>query len=221
VAAVYGGYVDRYLEERPEKTRPKGVLYVTDLTKPCLRNALFSIIDPQPYPVNTLRVFEAGNVLEDWWVRNVLTGSKNVSVLGTQLPCYYSDGVVEIHGRLDALCQHGNGRLVGHEVKSIKSAVYVQRDGPKEEHVRQIQFYINVLGLDEGWVDYLDKNVMLNGQTEDDSVDQCFPVKRDYGVFTDLVSRARGLARYVKAGAAPAEKGWLCDYCLYREACKE
>lgn len=218
---MYGGYVDQYLAGRPEKARPAGVLYVTDLSKPCMRNAFLSITDPQPYPANTLRIFGSGNMIEDWWVKSVLTSAKNITVLGTQLPCYYSDGVVDIHGRLDALCQHGNGRLIGHEVKSIKSAAYVQRDGPKEEHVKQLQFYLGVLGVDEGWVDYIDKNVLLNGQTMDDSVDQCFPVKRDFSVFSDMVSRARGLQRCLKVGAAPAEKGWLCDYCLYSERCNE
>lgn len=213
--------VDTYLSSRPGKTRPKGVLYATDLTKSCIRNAYLSIVDPLDYPVNTLRIFESGNMIESWWVDNVLSNNRDITVFGTQVPCYYMDDVVNIHGRLDALCQHRNGRIVGHEVKSIKSAYYVAQSGAKDEHVQQLQFYLNVLGVDLGQVDYLDKDVMLNGAEEADRVDYCFPQQRNPVVFAEMIVKARRLMKCLFDGEAPAEKGWLCDYCLYSEVCNE
>lgn len=212
--------VDKYLESRPGKKRPRGVLYVTDLTKPCIRNAFFSITNPQPYPVNTLRIFESGNVLEDWWV-SVLDKSKTINVLDTQTACYYKDDVLDIHGRLDILCHHSRGRVIGHEVKTIKSAKYVASNGAKPEHIKQLQFYINVLGLDVGQVDYIDKYVMLNGAEELDQVDHCFRQERDASLFAAMITRGRELMKCLDSGSAPAEKGWLCDYCLYNEECDE
>jgi len=186
-----------------------------------MRNAYLSIVQPSDYPTNTLRIFESGNMIESWWVENVLKNTPDMKVLDTQTACYYRDDVVNIHGRLDALCHHSNGRIVGHEVKSIKSAKYVAKSGAKDEHIQQLQFYLNVLGVELGQVDYLDKDVMLNGAEMIDSVDHCFPQKRDDQVFAEMITKARSLVGCIRGKSAPAEKGWLCDYCLYSEVCGE
>lgn len=214
--------VDRFLFAQREvrKERPVGVLYVTDLTKPCLRSAFWSIVDKRPYEIETLRIFEAGNVLEDYWVR-VLKSSPGVEVLGTQMKARYKvDGLV-VHGRVDMLCQHEDGALVAHEVKTAKTAHWLKE--PKSEHTQQLQFYLNCLGLDWGCVDYLDKTVFLLGQNrggEGEVVDRSFMVERDPMVFARLVARAKMLMRYwMDEVIPPAEPCWLCDYCLYSEGC--
>jgi CRISPR/Cas system-associated exonuclease Cas4 (RecB family) len=160
-------------------------------------------------------VFESGRLIEDWWV-HVLEETPNVKVLGRQLPARYVDGALEIHGRIDALCLHDNRTLVCHEVKSAKSTQYVQ--DPKEEHLLQLQFYLGCLGLDWGQVDYLDKRVMLQGDGV--SVEKCFTVQRDPGMFGEMVRRGRELNEALKTKVEPpANKGWLCDYCLNKEEC--
>lgn len=204
---------------RPDRKRPKGMLYVTDLTKACIKNAYHSIVNPTEFPLNTLRIFETGNILEDWWT-NVLDKDPTIDILATQVKCYYIDkeANIEIHGRLDILCQHNNTKLVAHEVKSTKSTYYL-KDKPKEPHFQQLQFYMNSLGVDFGWVDYLDKDVMLNGKDPETKVDRCFLVERDFSVFARMIERAKELNGYLQTNDPPPQKGWLCDYCQYAEGC--
>ena len=211
--------VDEYLGSRPGKDRPNGTIYVTDLVKPCLRQAYLDIVEPKQYDASSLRIFEAGRMIEDWWI-NVLKGSSTVAVLGQQLAARWPLDGGSVHGRVDALCQHGDGALVVHEVKSAKSLSYMNGSA-KPEHVAQLQFYLNVLNVEWGQVDYLDKSVMLQGGGAEARVDLCFRVQRDPGVFAALVGRANLLLRYIRSGELPEwTQGWQCDYCLHREGCK-
>jgi CRISPR-associated exonuclease Cas4 len=207
--------VDLFLGGRVRKERPEGVLYVTDLVKPCMRSAYYGVTIDREVPKETLRIFESGRLIEDFWV-NVLMNSDGIKVLGTQLPARYVAGGLEIHGRVDALCQHHDNALVLHEVKSAKSTFYT--NSPKEEHLLQLQFYMSCLGVDFGQVDYLDKSVMLQG--EGSAVEKCFMVERDSGMFAEVVRRGKVLNEALKCREPPPlEKGWLCDYCLYRSEC--
>jgi len=211
--------VNDYLESRPGKTRPKRTLYVTDLTKACLRSAMLDIIDPQEYSVDTLKIFESGNMIESWWVQKVLKNKPGLEVLGDQVQAYYQLDDWIIHGRVDALCLHVGEGIRVHEVKSIKNASYVRRGGAKSEHLAQIQFYLNALGVDNGFVDYLCKDTMLNGGSE--SVDVVFPVSRSVVEFAALLDRARELRAAVLCGSARCEPGWLCGYCQHSEGCNK
>lgn len=210
--------VDDYLGSRPGKTRPKRTLYVTDLTKPCLRAAMLDITDPKEYPVETLKIFESGNMIEDWWVQKVLKNRPEVELLGDQVQAYYQLDDWIIHGRVDALCLHIGEGIRVHEVKSIKNATYIRSGGAKPAHIAQTQFYLNALGVENGSVDYLCKDTMLNGGV--DSVDVMFPVKRSVFDFAELLQRARDLRDAVLSNEAKCEPGWICDYCNHREGCE-
>jgi len=209
---------DEYLLTQPDKPREVGIFWVTDLVKTCLRQSYLDIIDPQPKPIETLRIFEAGRAIERLWVDRVLP--THFRILGTQLPArYHGDGFC-IHGRIDALVQHNDGSLVVHEVKSAKSLFYTSE--PKTDHVKQLQFYLNVLNVEFGSVDYLDKTVLLQGGNRDrDAVDRCFTVQRDPAIFTATVSRARELVQFIKADTIPdaSSRDWYCEYCLHHEGC--
>lgn len=218
--------VDEYLAHREEdrKLRAPNTLFVTDLTKPCQLNAYLDIVEDRPAPPETLRIFEAGRLVEDWWV-GILNQSKNIKVLGTQLTARYDGGDYTIHGRVDALCQHDNSRLVVHEVKSAKTAHWMKE--PKPEHVEQLQFYLNALGVEWGVVDYCDKTVLLHGfdprrPDEPATVDKSFTVQSDPNTYAELIKRARFLWECWAGRNMPdASRGWQCDYCLYHDICPE
>jgi CRISPR/Cas system-associated exonuclease Cas4 (RecB family) len=170
------------------------------------------------YPVETLRIFEAGNIIEDYWIR-VLKNSEGIQVLATQLPAYYISDEFEVHGRVDALVQHNKSEIRVHEVKTAKTLKYVQE--PKTEHVEQIQFYLNALGLARGQLDYLDKSVFLNGSSPSvASIDRSFIIEADSSNFNNLIHRANNLFDALQRKQAPAPKhSWLCDYCLHKDSC--
>lgn len=214
--------IDEHLlsKRRQRKPRPPNILYVTDLTKPCQRAAYFSILHPREYPVETLRIFEAGNLLEDYWTE-ILRKDAAIQVLGTQIPAYHRNQNYEIHGRLDILCQHNNAAIVGHEVKSAKTTSWLHT--PKEDHAAQIQFYINALAIDFGQVDYLDKQALLTGETR---IDTTFTVERDYAAYAKLIGVANRLHTAWRTLTPPpanpaAWNGKYCDYCQHRDLCDE
>ena len=215
---------DDYLTSQPDKPREVGVFWVTDLVKPCLRQAYLDVVDPRPQLIETLRIFEAGRVLERLWVDQVLP--TQFRVISTQLPArYYGEGFA-VHGRVDALVQHGDRALVVHEVKSQRTAAWLRE--PKPEHVEQLQFYLAALGLDWGQIDYLDKTILLQGRDvkarpgEGGAVDKSFQIQRDTQVFAELVRRGRFLAEAIKAGKPPAKaECWMCQgYCDYAIECR-
>ena len=74
--------------EASPKRRPPNVIWVTDLTKPCLRSSYYGVVARKPYDLESLRVFQAGNLLEEYWIR-VLRENPDYKVLETQVPVYY------------------------------------------------------------------------------------------------------------------------------------
>jgi hypothetical protein len=222
--------IDEYLAtpEENRKIRAPGVVYVTDLVKPCQRNAYYSAILDKPMTIETLRIFEAGNVIENWWINVVLRGRKDTYVVATQLSARYIDeaNAIEIHGKIDALAQHGGRALVVHEVKTQKTAAWLRE--PKPEHAEQLQFYLSALGLDFGQIDYLDKTIFLQGRDvkarpgEGGGIDKSFQVQRDPRIFAEIVKRGYLLANAIREGRPPQKmECWQCNgYCDYAAECR-
>ena len=217
--------IDEFLKWKNEtrKVRPPNYYYVTDLTKPCQRQAYYSIVEDRPFPVETLRIFEAGNIMEDYWAK-VLEKDPDIRILGTQVPAYYIDEEINnivIHGRIDILAQHDDGPIIAHEVKTASSCHWMRE--PKPEHYEQIQFYLSCLNIENGVLDYLDKNALLRGKT---NIDISFPVKQDESVAHNMINRAIKLKAAVDQKLPPpgnpeAWNGKICDYCLFKDICSE
>ncbi len=75
--------------------------------------------------------------------------------------------------------------------------------------VLQLQFYLGVLGVEWGCLDYVDRGVLVGGRGG--CVDVSFRVRRDRGVFEGLVHRAILLESYLGVGEVPVgERCWLC-----------
>jgi hypothetical protein len=54
--------------------------------------------------------------------------------------------------------------LVVHEVKSVGSLRYVRE--PVPGHLGQLQFYLNVLGVENGRLDYAERSILVKGMGE-------------------------------------------------------
>lgn len=209
---------DNYLLSSPKRERVKGIYWVTDLCKLCMRQSYLDVVSPGKLGVETLRIFEAGRVIESHWV-DVLSKSPGYSLLGTQLAARWKASWGSIHGRVDALFQHSEGSIVVHEVKSIKSLAYMNGVA-KPDHIQQIQFYLGSLNVEFGSVDYISKENLLQGL---DVVEQCYQVRRDPAAFAYMVKRGEELAGYIQRGEVPpCSQGWQCGYCAHSEcsSCK-
>jgi len=218
--------IDEHLKHKEEDRRiqPPRILYVTQLTKPCLQQIWLGIHHDREHAIETLRIFDAGNVLEDHWV-DILRKNDNIYVLATQLPAYHYFELEgeewEIHGRIDILCQHNRDGLVLHEVKTAKTTRWMK--GPRDAHVAQLQFYMNALDINQGQIDYLDKTAWLTG---DYIIDKSYSIERDPTEYYRVLQKAGQIAQSIKNAEVPEAnpKAWggrICDYCNYRDLCEK
>jgi len=216
--------IDSQLQHREDtrRVRPPNILYASGLTGPCLQKTYLQLTHDRPHTIETLRIFNAGNILEDYWA-GVLEAHPDIDVIATQLRARHNltvnDEEWSIHGRADILAHHHLENLVLHEVKTAKSSTW--RREPSPDHVAQLQFYLNVLQIDLGQVDYLDKSAFLQGRT---AIDKSFPVKRSLTAFTDFIDVATKIIRSLQDGIPPAANpdawnGKICGYCDYRDLC--
>lgn len=198
--------IDRFIGKRGRGDRGEGVFWVSDLTKPCMLCTDLGVVTPGAFDIERRRVFAVGGLVETFWV-DALRGLPETWVFSTQVPAHFRKSSLEVHGRVDALVQHKRGPLVVHEVKSVKSLYFVEE--PIVGHVEQMHFYLNVLGLEEGQLEHIDKQVLLTGRG--DVVDRSFSIKRDPEVFLRLLERAEELSRFIDVKEMPPPtKCWLC-----------
>lgn len=210
--------------------RGPGVYYVTELCGPCLRDAYYGCLIPWEQPLQALRIFDSGNLIEAYWL-NILKETPGYTVLATQVPAYFRFDVggepVEIHGRIDALVQHSDTSLWVHEIKSIKSTYYLNGEA-KKEHFSQANFYCHALGVTNAEVDYLDKINMLQGEGP---IDQQIRIQPSCREFEGLIDRCRSLHESVRERRLPEKAPldcWKCktdrsgrSYCLYKDLCDQ
>ncbi len=223
--------VDQYLaaKEQNRKVRAPGVYYVTELCGPCIRDTVYGLILDYPADMESRRIFESGNMIEDWWL-GVVAKTPGYTIIGRQLAARHAEDVdgdhCEIHGRIDALVQHPDTEIVIHEVKSQYSNLALHGN-PKDEHAFQAGFYSAKTGVTGLSIDYLDKDAMLGGSRP---VDLSFRVKADPGVLPELVARMRTVHGFIKARRLPPmTQCWKCrvanktgrPYCRYSELCAE
>jgi len=210
-------------DEENRRIRAAKTLYVTDLTSPCMREAYFDILLDKPAPLESLRVFEAGNLIEDYWLQ-VLANNPRRRILARQLPVHINHNNYEIHGRIDALVQHDEAEIVVHEVKSAKSCNWLKE--PHADHLAQLCFYMTVLGVSKGEINYLDKTSLLEG---DASIDLTFKIDKKTEVesnYWSCLENAETLIKALEAKTLPTPTPcYLCQsrklYCQYKEECEK
>ena len=221
--------IDEHLLKGQElrRVRQPKTLYASDLAHPCPRQIYHKVTEDRPHDIETLRVFQAGVPLENYWT-DILAKRQDTRIIATQVPAHHTitveDTIWEIHGYVDILAQHNKGHLVVHEIKSTKSAYYLRlEEAPKPEHMPQLQFYLNALGVDHGRIDYLDKRALLEGTT---SIDHSFPVQRSTEAMQDILHLAGQIAsnlqkQIIPEGTPEAWNGKVCNYCNYKDLCQE
>lgn len=222
--------IDDYLEKLEEnrKVRVPNEYFTTDICKPCMRNVYYGITCDVPKAKDSRRVLITGTILEDFYL-DVLANTPGVRVIATQVPARYfnKERGYEIHGRIDALCYHEGQGLVAHEIKSAKTASW--KKAANDDHLLQLQFYLNTTGLVNGVIDVIDKTIMLHGKdprNEDIDIppDTHYPIVADPGVLAGMIKAADALHYYVSNKILPPKTPcFLCwgkvAYCDYIDQC--
>jgi hypothetical protein len=107
--------------------------------------------------------------------------------------------------------------VVVHEVKSVGSLRYVGE--PVPGHPGHFQFYLNVLGLENGRLDYVERSILSIGMGE--KVDASFRIYRDAETFRGLLERVGRLYGCLVEGETPPREACrLCKHCLHGDACE-
>ena len=102
-----------------------------------------------------------------------------------EVPVSFTDGDLKITGRIDFLVSHINLGLTVLELKTINSKGYRALKGkPKEDHVFQVQMYLESRDLNTGLIAY---------ENKDDQDIQTFRVKRDKDYWAEQVQRGHDI----------------------------
>lgn len=177
--------------KRLEEARNPRVIYVTDLVSCTHRFHLRT-----QYPELTL-VFEPSAVLGNvaHWGVEALLREKGIDVEVEVSRTISVDGVeYVVKGRLDAV-DKASGTVI--EIKTARSAVNL----PKEHHVKQLNIYLSLTGLDRGVLVYITPDKVVEYSFSREPVDLESEVR-------DLVEDRRH-PRYA----------WECAYCIYKKLC--
>ncbi|AKG38736.1 MAG: PD-(D/E)XK nuclease family protein [Infirmifilum sp.] len=183
-----------YEKDRGSWTAPPNVIYVTEVTGCLLRS----------WYMRTM----AGPISDEKIVI-LLLGDDVHYLINSQFPLGEGEKSFEreykgvtIKGRVD--------RIAGELIFEFKTASNIPRE-PREHHVDQMQLYFWLAEKNKGFLVYVSKTT---GQVK------AFPIIRDEQRIQTLLERAESLSNSLRLAVPPApEKGWLCEYCEFRDRC--
>lgn len=212
--------IDKHLE-REEKKRKVGVYFCSEIPY-CMRRTWYSYKVNRPYPPETKRVFERGNVYHEWLAKIF---SKSTIVKSTEAEARLiipdpQTGIV-IRGRVDDFItiEDGGKRYVC-EIKTTADISYTT--AVSKHHLYQITPYL--------LIDYDDEGKPLPGKviyidSRNLSIKE-FNVEFDLKILQKILQRARKLHNHLLENSLPEaeskginEDKWLCRYCLYADLC--
>ncbi len=157
----------------------KGVFYPSIVSNPCDRYVYLSyngLLPAQAISGNLQRIFDNGNYLE---YRINKYFEKLGIVRKRELPIKLE--TPNISGRIDFIITHPEYKEVILELKSINSRNFdLLKIAPKEDHMIQIQIYLNLAAYDHGIVLYENKN---------DQKLKAFKVEKDPKMWDNILER--------------------------------
>jgi|TARA_R110000824_G_scaffold9814_3_gene43430 hypothetical protein len=115
-------------------------------------------IPKKPLTGKFARLLQHGNTFEDRMEKYLLAMGGG-TILAREFPVAFEEGAFRITGRIDFIIRHLNLGKVVLELKTINDKGYKALGGkPKDEHMLQVQMYLECLNLDWGLVAYENKN---------------------------------------------------------------
>jgi len=209
---------------RNDHYREVGEYYPSEMSFPCPRNIelRYLYLDKKVEDPATLKLFEIGNTLEDWFV-NRLKKSVEWHILGTQESVTKKINGLTYRGKRDVhVYSYRTGNEYSIEVKSTIPKLYGTKYYttnwkyyPKAEHLFQHNYYLhenNLIGL----LVYIDP--FLNIKTFDAPFNQ--------PAFDELTLKTETCHENLTNNtlSKPERTHWgnkICMYCLYKEECKK
>lgn len=214
----YGDHVTNYLS-REQKQRREKTVHASEIGY-CLRKTFFQIMNPKPFPIELLGIFELGNILHDKMtdILELMAKKAGSEILRVdsekRIVFYFPEDDFRISGQYDDLVFLKNGKTILVEKKSIKNFTpFKYKNCAKPEHIMQANIYAKALMPDETQIVYISKENMNV---------KSFVVVPDMKIVKEAISRARTLHLAVESKVPPPkEKSWICKYCDYNEECSQ
>ena len=189
----------------------------------CVRQIVYSMLECEtsPHEPRLMRIFECGHSMHDRFER--WFGEMGIQIVPELVLDEHSsvDTIAEkcrtlnISGRTDSVIIY-NDKFYLVELKSANSNMFkYQLKQPKEQHLWQLQVYMYLTNIHEGFLLYEDKNTQELKE---------FYIRYDPKLVSMLLDRIKFVNEHVANRTLPAREGedstWMCKYCNYNDACQ-
>jgi len=190
-------HLDTYLNNTSSSHRAN-VFYPSSLGNTCDRFLYLAYqgkIPDQTITAQTQRIFDNGNYLENrmdeyFTALNLVIDREKVVTLDAP----------PMSGRVDFILKHAKYGEAALELKSINSRGFAAlKQGPKPEHIIQLQIYLNLLPMEHGVLLYENKN---------DQTLKSFVVMQDISSWQFILDRCYKIMGLMKAPAKCTGNRW-------------
>ncbi len=182
--------------------RPPDEIWITEIAG-CLRRAYLERVEPVKYEHKQCVVMFLGQAIHEKLARVLTNLYGEIFEVEVEARTVVDiDGeLIRIVGRADIVCRRLNVVIEVKTCGEIPSRPYTI-------HVRQLQYYLNLLGINNGVLLYFSRDGDL----------RAFAIKRDRGYEEEMIQRARALYYCLKRGRPPRPEKipFLCNTCPYR-----
>lgn len=178
----------------------------------CIRKLYYNQILAQEHDIDTLKIFEMGNVIHRWvldflkWCEN---NGGTFKLLNTEMPFSIlidRNKDFWINGRLDHFIEFEDKERAVVEVKSIKSLAFL--DKPLDHHIEQATLYMWGSRTKKAIIIYVEKNTLQM---------KWFPIDFDKKLCNEIIDKILLTIGYLENKELPLKiiSDWECKYCPY------
>jgi hypothetical protein len=215
-------FLNRLLQEyleRKVKERKGNIFYPSEIPQ-CLRRTWYFYKKPKKLTFELLKLFQAGNLVHNFLISVFLNSFQRdkIQFFDYEGKVRYTGKNFEIIGRYDDVVMINiNDEPKLFELKTARNLEFIKEVKP--HHFSQINFYLKQLGLEKGWVVYIDRR-NLNIRV--------FEINFSEEKFQELVKRAEILWNHLKENKLPVAEAkvnksmsWACRYCSFLQECEK
>ncbi|MEM2177047.1 MAG: PD-(D/E)XK nuclease family protein [Archaeoglobaceae archaeon] len=164
-------------------------------------------------------IFKIGKLFHSWLQQTLQNMNGNGILIKAveveQIAVFHvDDDFIRLHCRADAIININNEDFIL-EIKTIMPHNdRLLPEQPLKHHVKQLQTYLNIFGIERGMIVYFEKKSMQH---------KIFTIKRDKQAFAEIVERMMRLHECLIHKIPPIpdpQDKWECKYCEFQEKCR-
>lgn len=199
------------------------VFSVSQSSYDCYRKIFFEMTEPREASVDKVGTFTVGDFIHNIYQDAFKKAGARTEVGGGK---DYFDTRIRVQGFCDVVL---NGKAG--EIKSVSPFAWkyvaggrdkfgnVIQASPKISHVRQLNMYLDLLGLKEGFILYVNKDIICGC---DGKATCMYKITKDEPQIQQTVGRCVTVYNSIISNKVPDKvKGDECSYCNYKDRCKE